>query len=288
MPPFKLEYHILFFVFICCLFSVNLYAESNVKVFQTRQSAQSLIPSIAPLYVGQAKFTAKNNSLIVKAPEVILNEIEQLLKELDKPLQNLMIEVSSSLDGSNSYQQDSVSGRIIIDDDIVISNRTPKANNPNTTIRYGKNGSVIKSTHTRRSNSRNNPDNFKVRALEGTWAFIETGKQVPYYTSGGRYSPYQNSVELVDVTSGLEVYPTLNGERVTLKIRPRNHSINREYPDQINTRSVDTVISGHLGQWIYLGGAVNQMNDQSNGTLYSSKRHSDLDMSYRIKVNIID
>ncbi len=293
MITLKVNHLTLLFIFIFCLFSMDLYAQSNsspnnVKVFQTQQPAQALIQTIAPLYAGQAKFTAKNNSLIVRGSARTLNEIENLLKELDTPLRNLIIEVSSSLDGSDNYQQDSIEGRIKVGDDAVISSRAPNTDKPNVTVRYGKNGSVIKTTHTRRSNSRSNPDHFRVRALEGSWAFIQTGQQVPYYTSGGRYSPYQNSVEFMDVTSGFEVYPILNGEQVTLKVRPRNRSMNREYPDQINTRSVDTIVSGRLGQWIYLGGAASHSNEQSNGTLYSTKRHSDLDMNYKVRVKIID
>ncbi|MCW8931528.1 MAG: hypothetical protein OQL19_14975 [Gammaproteobacteria bacterium] len=294
MIKLKSEHQTILFIFFFCLFSINLYAESsyssgNVRVFQTQQPAQNIIQTIAPLYTGQAKFTAKNNSLIVRASESTLNEIEQLLNELDKPLQNLMIEVSSSLNDSSYYQQDSLEGRIKLGDDAVISSRAPKNDNPNVSVRYGKNGSVVKSTHTRRSSDRNNPDNFRVRAIEGSWAFIQTGQQVPYYTSsGGRYYPYRSNVELVDVTSGFEVYPTLNGEQVTLKVRPQNRSMNQEHPNRINTRSVDTVVTGRLGEWIYLGGAVNQTNEQGSGTIYSTKRFSDQDMSYRIKVNTID
>lgn len=297
MLKLKLELNtiLLVLIFFCFLFPVNLHAESSVRVFQTQQPAQALISTLAPLYAGQAKFTATNTSLIIKAPEHILNEIELLLKDLDKPLQNLMIEVSSSLDGSDNYQYDGIEGRIKIGDDAVIKSRNPKNSNPNVSVRYGKNGSVIKTTHTRRSSTRSKPDRFKIRALEGTWAFIQTGKLVPYYTSDylnnrGRryYSPRQNSVELVDVTSGFEVYPILNGEQVTLKVRPRNRSMNREYPDQINTRSIDTIVSGRLGQWIFLGGAMNQMNEQSGGTFYSTKRYSEQDANYRIKVTVID
>ncbi len=300
MLKLKLEHHIILFVltFFCFLLPVSLYAESSIRVFQTQQPAKALIPTIAPLYADQAKFTATNNSLIIKAPEHILNEIENLLKQLDNPLRNLMIEVSSSLDGFDNYQQDSIEGRIKIGDDAVISSRSPGSSNPNVSVRYGKNGSVIKTTHTRRSSTRNNPDSYKIRALEGSWAFIQTGQQVPYYSSDypynrgdskRRYSrPRQYTVEMLDVTSGFEVYPVLNGELVTLKVRPRNRSMSRKYPDRINTRSVDTVVSGRLGEWIYLGGAMNQINNQSSGTLYSTRRHSELDMNYRIKVNIVD
>ena len=305
MLKFKLEFHTALFVliFFYVLLPVSLYAESSIRVFQTQQPAQALIPTIAPLYADQAKITATNNQLIIKAPETILNEIEQLLKELDRPLQNLVIEVSSSLDGFDNFQQDAIEGRIKVGDDAVISSRSPgydrqRNNNPNVSVRYGKDGSVIKSTHTRRSSTRNNPDNYKIRALEGSWAFIKAGQQVPYYSSdypydrrdsNRRYYPArQYSVEYADVTSGFEVYPILNGERVTLKVRPRNRSMSREYPDRINTRSVDTVVSGRLGEWIYLGGAMNQTNEQNGGTLYSSKRYSNLDTNYRIKVNTID
>ena len=285
-------------IYFCLLFPSSVFSESSFRVFQTHQPAQTLIPLIAPLYAGHAKFTAKNNSLIVKAPTAILQEIKQLLTELDKPLRNLLIEVSSSLDGDAYYQQDSVEGRIKLGDDAVISSRAPETNNPNVSIRYGKNGSVIKSTHTRRNNSRSNPDTYRARTVEGTWAFIQTGQKVPYYSSAfpydrsdsdRRYYPaLQSSVELVDVTSGFEVLATLNGSRVTLKVRQKNQSMNRQYSDRINTRSVDTIVTGELGQWIFLGAAINKINEQNNSTFYSTRRHSDVNTNYRIKVSLIE
>jgi len=276
-------------VFLVFLIPTTLYAESDLQIFQTQQPGQVLLSTIEPLYGNSAKISARNNTLIVKAPRHILLEIEQLLKEIDKPLHNLLIEVASSLDGQGHYQQDSIEGRIKIGDDTVIRSRAPKQHSPGTTIRYKKDGSVIKTTHTRQSISRSNPNNFKVRAVEGTWSQIQIGRKVPYYSSSYR-TPYgrKNSVELVDVSSGFEVYPTLNDNHVTLKVRPYNSSLNRANPGQINIRSVDTIITGKVGQWIYLGGVINQINEQNSGFIHSSKRRSELDTGYRIKVNIID
>ncbi|WP_198264842.1 hypothetical protein [sulfur-oxidizing endosymbiont of Gigantopelta aegis] len=275
------------------LITAPSWAESNFRTFQTQQHAQGLIDTIAPLYGNQARFSAKNNTLIVKAPVAILNEIEQLLKELDRPSRNLLIEVASSLDGGGNYQQDSIEGRIKIGNNTVIKNRAPAHEQPNASIRYTKDGSVIKTTHTRRSNTRNNPNNFKVRTTEGRWAFIQTGQQVPYYNRspypyGSGYGYGQNSVQFADVTSGFEVFPLLNGEQVTLKVRPKNRSMNREYPGRIDTRSMETIVSGRLCEWIYLGGASNQINEQSSGTLHSTKRYSNQDANYRIRVNLIN
>lgn len=286
---------VLFFIY--CLFPAGLYAESSVKVFQTNQPAQALIPAILPLYADQAKITAKNNSLIVKAPEPVIREIEQLLKDLDKPLHKLLIEVSSSLDGSNSFQQDSVEGRIEIGSDAEIRSRAPESNNPNTTIRYHKDGTIIKSSHTRRKTSGSHPETFRLSTVEGNWSHIQVGQKVPYYTSdyptpynGDRryFDPRRQSVQLENVTSGFDVLPILNGDQVTLKVRPHNSSMDRQYPDRINSRSVDTVVTGTIGQWIYLGGAIGQLNENNSGFTHSTKRHSQLDTNYRIKVNIID
>lgn len=279
---------ILVLIFFCLLFASGISTASSFKVFQTRQPAQDLIPLIAPLYANQATLSARNNSLIVRAPQNIINEIEQLLSELDQPLRNLLIEVSSSLDGNDGYRQHDIEGRIKVGDNTLIKSRAAGHENPNASIRYGKNGSVIKTTHTRRSSTLNNPNNFKVRTTEGHWAFIQTGQQVPYVAKSDAYYPRQRSVEWADVTSGFEVYPTLNGEQVTLKVRPKNRSLSRTNPGHINSRSMDTVVSGRLGQWLYLGGATNQINEQSSGTNYATKRYSDLDMNYRIRVNIID
>lgn len=281
---------LIFFIF---LIPAILYAQDSVKVFQTQQPAQTLIPTIAPLYGNTAKITARNNTLIVKASTQILSEIEQLLNQIDKPLRNFLIEVASSLDDNDRYQQDSIEGKIKIGDNGTIVSRAPEQNNPNLSTRYEKNGSVIKTIHTRRNNSRSNPNNFKVRAVEGNWSYIQVGQKVPYYTSHypapyNRHYPLQNSVQLEDVTSGFDVYPTLNNDLVTLKVRPHNRSMDKEHPNRINTRSIDTVVTGKLGQWIYLGGTTNQLNEKEHGKTYSTKRRSDLDNNYKIKVNIIE
>ena len=267
------------FMFISCLiisllFSQYLYAESGYKVFQTRQPAQNLLSNIAPLYSDSARFVAKNNQLIVKAPESILIEIEQLLKEIDQPLQNLLIEVSSSLDQNNNRQ--------------------------NNAIGYESEQSTTHAIYTRRRNTNNNPNTYTIRALQGQWSTIQLGKRVPYYMSGGMLNPWQNSTELVDVMSGFEVFPVINGNQVTLRVRPYNSAINNRHPEQINTRSLETSISGQLGEWIFLGGVVNEQNTQQlnnklayknkdiNISKYSTKRNSDMESNYSIRVNKID
>ncbi len=280
-------------LFVSSLLFVSAVSASNFKVFKTHQFAQELIPVLAPLYGSQARFTAKDNSLIVKAPPSVLKEIEQLLKEVDAPAQNLLLEVSSTLDGSGNIEAHSIEGKIKAGDARIISTPLPQ-NRPTASIQYKKDGTVIKTTHTRRQGFTSQPDTFKVRATTGHWAQIQTGQKVPYYSTDYPYTNNQypllrsSSVEFQDVTSGFEVFPTINGDTVNLKIRPYHSSINRAYPDRINQRSLESVVTGKLGEWIYLGGAINQLNTQNNGYTHSTKRFTRLDTSYRIRVNKID
>lgn len=260
---------LIFFVFS---FSQTLIAESDFRVFQTQQPGQDLIPQIAPLYGNSAKFSAKNNTLIVRAAATILQEIEQLLQQIDTPLHNLLIEVTSSLAGNSDFQHDSFNGTI----SDTISNRP---------------GTTSTTIHTRRNRSKDEPDLFKIRTLEGQWAAINVGKKVPYYNNNNAY-PYDNrllgGVELVDVQSGFDVYPVVIGNQVNLKVRPYNSSMNREYSKHINTGSIETIVSGDIGQWIDLGGTINQLNEQADGINYSTSRYSELDSNYSIRVSIID
>ena len=276
------------------------YSQTIIKVFQTQQSAQVLVPLIAPLFSGQAKIIANNNSLIVRASQPVINEIALLLQELDKPLRNLLIEVSSSDNSSNSRQHNSLNGRIKIGDDAIISSRSQKTArsgmNSGMTIYYAKDGSIIKTTYNKKSRSYNNPQSYRVRTLEGQWAFIQTGQKIPYYNStitpsikSKNYYPYQkNSVEFVDVTSGFEVLPVLNRQSVTLNVRPKNQSLNKRYPGQINTSYLDTTITGQLDQWIFLGDITNTNNTQTQGITYKNKGRSENNSGYLIRVSIID
>ncbi len=254
-------------LFAEALFAEALFSESAIRVFQTQQPGQDLIPLIEPLYGKSAKFTANNYTLIVKAPPAIIQEIEQLLQQIDIPLHNLLIEIYSSLAANARFQQDSISGKLSDNE-----------------------GTHIRTFHTRRNNSKDVPNVFTIRTLEGHWAFIEVGQKVPYYNNNS-YSyadPLLGGVELVDVTSGFDVFPILNGQQVNLKVRPHNSSMNRERPKWIDTRSIETIVTGNVGQWIELGGAVNQANEQTDGINYSTKRYSELDTHYSIRVTIID
>ncbi len=279
--------------FACSLLIFSAVSANDFKVFKTHQFAQELIPVLAPLYGSQATFTAKDNSLIVKAPPSVLKEIEQLLKEIDAPTQNLLLEVSSTLNGSGNIEAHSIEGKIKAGDARIISTAPPQ-NRPTASVRYKKDGTVIKTTHTRRQGFTSQPDTFKVRATTGHWAQIQTGQKVPYYSADYPYADNRypllrgSSVEFQDVTSGFEVFPTLNGGTVTLKVRPYHSSMNRAYPDRINQHSLETVVTGKLGEWIYLGDAMNQINTQNNGYTHSTKCFTELDTSYRIRVNKID
>ena len=280
-------------LFVCSLLFFASVSASDFKVFKTHQFARELIPVLTPLYGSQATFTAKDNSLIVKAPPSVLKEIEQLLQEIDAPAQNLLLEVSSTLDGSGNIEAHSIEGAIKAEDTRIISTAPPR-NRPAASVRYKKDGTLIKTTHTRRQGFTSQPDTFKIRAATGHWAQIQTGQKVPYYSADYPYADKRypllggSSVEFQDVTSGFEVFPTLNGDTVTLKVRPYHSSMNRAWPDRINQRSLETVVTGKLGQWIYLGGAMNQINTQNNGYTHSTRRFTELDTAYRIRVNKID
>ena len=292
----EIKLHIMLTIFMLTI-SQQIFAESIIKIFHTQQSAKELLSSIAPLYSQSAQFTAKNNKLIVKASPQILFEIEKILQEIDQPQRNLLIEVSSPYNQSNNHDNNGIAYNTPYSNSYYNS-RSNSNFNPNNRIHIN---------HTRRKNSRNEPAYYKLRAVEGQWSTIQTGKRVPYYNvQGGRNNPWQINTQLVDVSSGFEVFPILNGNLVTLKIRPKNNSMDNRHPGWIETRSLDTSISGKLGEWIYLGGAMTEVNKHQteqglgynsadrgrdgkfNARRYSTRRTSDIDSSYSIRVNTID
>jgi type II secretory pathway component HofQ len=288
------------FVFLFILFcSINVSAQSAFKIFHTQQTPQSLMASLKPLYGTQASFAARNNTLIVKAAPEILNEIEDLLKQLDKPIRNLLIEVKSTQDNDEFLSHNDIGGRIKLGKDAEITSKTSRpydraSSGNGTTVRYKHDGTVINTTHKRRHSSSTQPETFQVRATEGHWALIQTGQRVPYYSATGYkryrhyYGPDTVNLHMENVTSGFEVFPLINEERVTLKIRPYNASLSKENPERINKRSVNTMVTGQLGEWIYLGGASTQHNDKERGFSYSTKRRSQFDTQYKMRVTILD
>jgi hypothetical protein len=112
----------------------------------------------------------------------------------------------------------------------------------------------------------------QIQAIEGSPAYIQMGQSMPIVdrsiTSTPRGAVVSESLTYRDVTSGFEVLPRLAGERVMLDISPR-----RDTPGlagSVNVQRMVGSVSGTLGEWIELGGMVQNDSSQRSGLLAGS------------------
>jgi hypothetical protein len=79
----------------------------------------------------------------------------------------------------------------------------------------------------------------RVQVLEGARAFISSGRSAPVYDGAG----------FRETSSGFEAIPRLAGDGVLVEIAQRRDTPARQ-------QAMSTTVSGRLGQWLDIGGAV--------------------------------
>jgi hypothetical protein len=76
-----------------------------------------------------------------------------------------------------------------------------------------------------------------------------------------------------DIGTGFYAEPHLAGDTVTLDISP-THDTPGALPGSANIERLSTTVSGRLGEWIALGGTVQDTSDDKAGTLRYGTRNT--------------
>ena len=240
-------------------------------------TAEQLLPLIKPFIAPGGTATGKGSQLIIKTTAANFAEIETIIAELDAPPKQLRITVTQDIDQVRRYTHDSLNGRIGGDNASVEIGR-PGYSGYGADVRIrDNNGNVIGYRGARTRTTREDNNSHFVTTLEGRPAYIFTGQATPYVSQSYYAGPFgtygQTNTDLVQTDRGFYVTPRVNGGRVNLEISTRLD----ESPDRINgvieSRNVDTVISGRLGEWIPVGGS-NQQRSTRQGEILAQTRGS--------------
>ena len=133
----------------------------------------------------------------------------------------------------------------------------------------------------------------RVRVLEGTEAFIQSGQSVPVtdervIVSSTGVTTVQTSTGFRNVVSGFNVRARLNGDgHVTVEIFPRHNRLNTG-SGVIDVREASTVISGRLGRWMEIGRVDSTSSESTRGIGASSSTTSSNDYVTYLKVQRLD
>lgn len=128
----------------------------------------------------------------------------------------------------------------------------------------------------------------QVRTIEGQWARIATGQDVPLHDRTVGYGPggavVRDSIEYRPVASGFEVRVRVDGERVRMELRPfHNRS---EGGGVIATQEVQTVLEGRVGEWIGVAGSDQTSQGNGRGIVYSTRDQDDRTRNVYVKVDV--
>jgi len=267
-------------------------ADTNkVHVYTLRhQFAESLLPALNNILLSNESVNAYNNELVVNASSASQRKVEQLLQTLDKPLRSIMISVRNNNTGNSVGNNTNVSGGIRTGEVYLGSggpvyrdiNRREKNENGGTVIQ--SNGVRVQNTHEVRQTSTQQEQ--KLRAIEGSPAWISTGQSIAYRSTdqwGNATTEFKNA------DRGFYVTARIIGDRVQLDISTSNDKLSEDPRKSrrgiIETEHLQTTASGTVGEWISLGGISTQNNSDSRG--YTSNSSNDSNTIGDISVRIV-
>ncbi|MCG8428117.1 MAG: type II and III secretion system protein, partial [Chromatiales bacterium] len=141
----------------------------------------------------------------------------------------------------------------------------------------------LKQAHTRNDNETTQ----RIMVLEGRPALIATGKSIPvkeYSTiiAGGVVHD-RTTTRYEDATTGFYARARLHGDRVTIEISPHMKQL-RNTGKGFDIQYADTVISGQLGEWLAVGGNIDNRSTAGNGLTRHYKTRGESQNQIYLKV----
>ncbi len=250
----------------CSLATFSVAADTTLKVFTLNyRPAAEIQPLIAPFLDPSDRVMANGSKLIIRSTPERLVEIEQLISQLDRPLNNLLISVAQ---GRNINAQEMNAQASI---KVAIPINKPSASS-----------AAIKGHFNQSESQRANNITQQVRTLDGQAAQIQMGNVHPVQ-SRQHYPGYPATTEYVDTTTGFAVTPRLNGNQVIIEVSPWSDRMQRN--GAIETRSAHTTFTAELGEWVEIGGTFESSQYSQDGLLSRSRSTSQDEMHILIKVD---
>jgi len=247
------------------LMALGATAAELVVIDLHNRTADELLPVIRPM-AGDAALSGADYKLFVRGTASDVARIREMLNVIDRAPQQLMISVRYS--GTPQSRDSDVRGAASITD---------------------RNSEVVLNGHVVRSTASDNSIS-SVRVLEGNGAHISTGQSVPVIgtilstASNGKH-PARLSIatDYRELTSGFDVVPRVNGDRVVLEISTQQQRAGASVSGTVTTQRTTSTLAGRLGEWIELGGVDSSFTEQRNSAgVAGGSRHTTTQSDQRI------
>ena len=241
--------------------------------------ADDVIPVIEPLLAPGGVLTGMDDKLFVRTSAANLEQIRMALAAIDVEARQLLLSVGQS-SNIESYDAGARASASVGGDDVQIGvNRPPAA---------GTGADVQLQARMRTTGIRSLGS---VRALEGQEAYLAVGQSSPVTSSvvspGWGQPGVRPTTAYRDVGSGFYATARIQGERVTVEVSPFQQAGSGSLRPGANIRSINTRVSGRLGEWIPLGAMTETATGTERGLLVRGEQGSSSGYVAWIKVDEI-
>lgn len=257
----------------------TVQAESITTIQLQNRPAEEVIPIIEPMLGADDAISGQGFKIFLRSSPQTLTRVRDMVDVLDTPAKILQVSVFQGSD--RDLGKLGIGANIRIeggDASVDIGNGRDNSDDAGGSITYSTaDGSVRINGISTQESLRDNPIHH-VRVTEGTEAYIETGKRIPYFYGAawkGRRG-FVGSIEYKDAITGFYVLPRIRGNDVILEVSPYKSSQSNTGGDNIDTQSAGTIITGRVGEWLLIGGVTEQLEQaqSANGTTIATQSRS--------------
>lgn len=278
-----------FILMLACLLALlagAAHAQQQLEIINLRsRTADQVLPQLRPFVEPGGTLSGMNNQIFIRASAANRQQIRELLAAIDRPPRRLLISVRQDADATATARGGEVSGRVSSGGTTVESRRTV-VGGAGVEVRRG--GDVVRGQVYDLRSAGSERVSQQVQVVEGGRAFINVGTSVPVplrqVVLGPGGAVVSESVVYRDLGTGFSAEPQLAGDNVTLTISPTHDTPGGYGPGSANVQRLTTTVSGRLGEWIDLGGSVEERLGESSGIVHYSSRGGSSGRRVQLKV----
>jgi hypothetical protein len=271
------------------LFALSAAAQQQLEIIRLNsRTAEQVLPQLRPFVEPGGTLSGMNNQIFIRASEANRRQMRELISAIDRPPRRLLISVRQDSDSSVAAAGGEVSGRIGGGDVRIESRRTVTAG-AGVEVRRG--GDAVRGQIYDSRSAGAERISQQVQVVEGGRAYISVGTSVPVplrqVVVGPGGAVVSEAVVYRDLGTGFYAEPQLAGDNVTLTISPSHDTPGAYGPGSANIQRLTTTVSGRLGEWIDLGGTVEERAGETSGTLRYSSRGGSTVRRVQLKVEAL-
>ncbi|MBW1773937.1 MAG: hypothetical protein JRJ82_13745 [Deltaproteobacteria bacterium] len=229
---------------------------------------------------GKASFDQRTNTVVIMDSQESIDHIRGFLERLDQPGKQARVRVRFHEAGSSSRRSALVEGSISGSNWRVSKGRTKRDG--------------VDVYLEDRNRSRSGQSEYFINVMSGSWAYILVGKEIVYEEYWGdlcrRYGGgCAQGFFLRRIESGVEVRPTIIGNRADIEVIPRISGPDpKGRDDVIRFAGASTRISAPLGEWVTIGGSSSKSNEVMRALLERGRGQGQSVLSISLMVQGID